>query len=150
MKAGCIATPRPAEDLMAAFADPTIKGIISTIGGDDSIGCCHTWTFLMSFEPTQDLCGVFRHHDQPFGLLQSRVSHVLWPGNHGWFAENGGMFSYMVESVRKTLFSSEPIGVIAPNPDGWTVEMLDWADPANQTRRRQLNPSTGWRFLQGP
>jgi muramoyltetrapeptide carboxypeptidase LdcA involved in peptidoglycan recycling len=26
-----------AEDLMQAFADPTIKGIISTIGGDDSM-----------------------------------------------------------------------------------------------------------------
>src|SRR6266511_675221 len=26
-----------AEDLMQAFADPTIKAIISTIGGDDSI-----------------------------------------------------------------------------------------------------------------
>jgi len=26
-----------AEDLMAAFRDPTIKGIICTIGGDDSI-----------------------------------------------------------------------------------------------------------------
>ena len=26
-----------AEDLMAAFSDPAIKGIISTIGGDDSI-----------------------------------------------------------------------------------------------------------------
>lgn len=26
-----------ADDLMTAFADPTIKGIVSTIGGDDSI-----------------------------------------------------------------------------------------------------------------
>ena len=65
------------------------------------------------------------------------------------FAENCGMFPYMVDSVRKTLFSSKPIGTIAPNTDGWTVEFLDWAEPENQSRRRKLNPSTGWRFLQG-
>jgi muramoyltetrapeptide carboxypeptidase LdcA involved in peptidoglycan recycling len=65
------------------------------------------------------------------------------------FAENGGMFPYMVDSVRKTLFSSALIGNIAPNTDGWTVEMLDWADPENQPRKRKLNPSKEWKFIQG-
>lgn len=55
----------------------------------------------------------------------------------------------MVESVRRTLFASDPIGEIKPNTGGWTVEFLDWADPALQERRRRLNPSTGWRWLQG-
>jgi muramoyltetrapeptide carboxypeptidase LdcA involved in peptidoglycan recycling len=27
--------------------------------------------------------------------------------------------------------------------------MLDWADPQNQTRKRQLQPNKGWRYLQG-
>lgn len=65
------------------------------------------------------------------------------------FAENGGMFPYMVDSVRRTLFSAEPIGLLHPNTDAWTVEFLDWADPSNQNRKRQLNPTTGWRWLQG-
>jgi muramoyltetrapeptide carboxypeptidase LdcA involved in peptidoglycan recycling len=55
----------------------------------------------------------------------------------------------MVESIRRTLFTNEPIGEIKPNMDGWTVEILDWADPANQERKRALNPSPGWKFLQG-
>ena len=59
------------------------------------------------------------------------------------------MFLYMIESIRRTLFTSEPIGEIEPNRDSWTVEILDWADPANQERKRALNPSTGWKFLQG-
>jgi muramoyltetrapeptide carboxypeptidase LdcA involved in peptidoglycan recycling len=29
------------------------------------------------------------------------------------------------------------------------VERLDWGDPANQSRLRTLQPSTGWRWLQG-
>jgi muramoyltetrapeptide carboxypeptidase LdcA involved in peptidoglycan recycling len=33
--------------------------------------------------------------------------------------------------------------------DGWSAERLEWDDPANQSRRRALTPSTGWRWLQG-
>jgi muramoyltetrapeptide carboxypeptidase LdcA involved in peptidoglycan recycling len=65
------------------------------------------------------------------------------------FAENCGMFPYMVESLRTTLFSSEVIGQVRPSVDGWTVERLEWADPSNQQIKRKLNPSTGWKFLQG-
>jgi len=138
-----------AEDLMLAFSDPTIKGIISPIGGDDSIRLL----------PYLDL-DVIRSNPKIFmGYSDTTITHLACfkaglatfygPAIMAGFAENGGMFSYMVESVRKTLFSTEPAGNIAPNIGGWTVEMLDWADPANQTRRRKLNPATGWRFLQG-
>ena len=65
------------------------------------------------------------------------------------FAENAGMFPYTASSVRRTLFSSDPIGVVEPNPGGWTAEELDWAVPENQGKRRRLNPREPWRFLQG-
>jgi muramoyltetrapeptide carboxypeptidase LdcA involved in peptidoglycan recycling len=64
------------------------------------------------------------------------------------FAENGGMFPYMVDSVHRTLFSAEPIGVIEPNRTEWTVEHLPWENPENQSIRRKLNPCDGWRFHQ--
>jgi muramoyltetrapeptide carboxypeptidase LdcA involved in peptidoglycan recycling len=138
-----------AEDLMAAFSDPTLKGIISTIGGDDSIRLL----------PHLDL-DVIRANPKIFmGYSDTTITHLACfkaglvtfygPAIMAGFAENGGLFPYMVESVHKTLFSTEPVGKVAPNPGGWTVELLDWADPANQTRQRKLNPSTGWRFLQG-
>jgi muramoyltetrapeptide carboxypeptidase LdcA involved in peptidoglycan recycling len=138
-----------AEDLMAAFSDPSIKGIISTIGGDDSIR-------LLPYLNLE----VIRSNPKVFmGYSDTTITHMACfraglvtfygPSIMAGFAENGGMFPYMVESVRKTLFSSEPIGNIAPNLDGWTVENLDWANPENQTRRRKLNKSTGWHFLQG-
>ena len=47
------------------------------------------------------------------------------------------------------MFEAEPAGLVDQNTEGWTVEHLDWKDPANQTKRRQLTPCTGWRFLQG-
>jgi muramoyltetrapeptide carboxypeptidase LdcA involved in peptidoglycan recycling len=138
-----------ADDLMAAFADTSIKGIISTIGGDDSIRLL----------PYLDLDLMRANPKVVMGYSDTTITHLACykaglvsfygPAIMAGFGENGGLFTYMVESVRKTVFSSEPVGEIAPNGDGWTVELLDWADPANQTRRRKLEPATGWRFLQG-
>jgi muramoyltetrapeptide carboxypeptidase LdcA involved in peptidoglycan recycling len=65
------------------------------------------------------------------------------------FAENCGIFPYVVESVRKTLFSSDAIGEVKPSTEGWTVERRDWVVPANQQIKRKLNPSSGWKYLQG-
>lgn len=138
-----------ADDLMEAFSDPSIRGIISTIGGDDSI------RLLPHLDPK-----VISSHPKVFlGYSDTTVSHFVCfrtgmtsfygPAFMAGFAENGGIFPYMGDSVRKTLFSATPIGVVEPNQDGWTVERLDWAIPENQQRRRRLTPATGWRFLQG-
>ncbi|GAB4431087.1 MAG: LD-carboxypeptidase [Chloroflexi bacterium OHK40] len=138
-----------AEDLLEAFADPSIRGIIATIGGDDSI---RTLPYL-------DL-GLIRRNPKVFmGYSDTTVAHFACyaaglasfygPAIMAGFGENGGLHPYMEQSVRRTLFSGEPVGRLEPNPDGWTVEHLDWAEPANQSRRRALTPSSGWRWLQG-
>jgi muramoyltetrapeptide carboxypeptidase LdcA involved in peptidoglycan recycling len=138
-----------ADDLMGAFADPSIQGIVSTIGGDDSIR-------LLRY---LDI-GVIRANPKVFiGYSDTTVTHMACltaglvsfygPSIMAGFGENCGMFPYMVNAVRRTLFSSAPIGEVAPNTDGWTAEFLEWADPENQSRRRTLDPSTGWRFVQG-
>jgi muramoyltetrapeptide carboxypeptidase LdcA involved in peptidoglycan recycling len=138
-----------ANDLMEAFSDPSIKAIISTIGGDDSIRIL----------PYLDL-DIIRSNPKIFiGYSDSTVTHFTCfkvglvsyygPSVMAGFGENGGMFPYMIESVRHTLFSSSPIGVIEPNRDGWTVEMLNWAVLEHQSQKRRLNPSESWRFLQG-
>ena len=137
-----------ADDLMAAFGDKTIDGIISTIGGEDSI---RTLPYL-------DL-DLIRNNPKVFmGFSDTTISHAACfkarivsfygPSFMAGFAENGGMFPYMVDAVRHTLFSPEPIGVIEPNRAGWTVEYLPWENPENQSIRRKLSPCTGWRFHQ--
>ena len=137
-----------ADDLMAAFVDKTIDGIISTIGGEDSI---RTLPYL-------DL-DLIRNNPKVFmGFSDTTISHAACfkagivsfygPSFMAGFAENGGMFPYMVDAVRRTLFSPEPIGVVKPNRAGWTVEHLPWENPENQSIRRKLNPCTDWKFHQ--
>jgi muramoyltetrapeptide carboxypeptidase LdcA involved in peptidoglycan recycling len=138
-----------ADDLMQAFADTSIKAILATIGGEDSIR-------LLPFMDLKVIC------DNPkifMGYSDTTINHLVCykaglvsfygPSIMAEFAENGGMFPYMVQSLRKTIFSSAVIGEVKSCTDGWTVERLDWGDPANQSIKRKLNPSTGWKFLQG-
>jgi muramoyltetrapeptide carboxypeptidase LdcA involved in peptidoglycan recycling len=138
-----------ADDLMEAFADPSIKAIISTIGGDDS----------MRLLPYLDLEVMRANPKIVMGYSDTTVTHLACfaaglvsfygPAIMAGFGENGGLFPYMVNSVRRTLFSSDPVGIIEPNSEGWTVEFLDWAEPENQLHRRKLNPAQGWTYLQG-
>jgi muramoyltetrapeptide carboxypeptidase LdcA involved in peptidoglycan recycling len=138
-----------AEDLMAAFADPSIKAVFSTIGGDDSVRIL----------PYLDL-SVIRNNPKIFmGYSDTTVTHLACykagltsfygPSFMSGFAENCGMFPYMVRSMRRALFSNAIIGEVEPNSDGWTVEHLDWKRPENQLRRRALNASQPWKLLQG-
>jgi muramoyltetrapeptide carboxypeptidase LdcA involved in peptidoglycan recycling/GNAT superfamily N-acetyltransferase len=137
-----------AEDLMEAFADPTIKGIFSTIGGDDSIRIL----------PFLEL-DLIRSNPKIFlGFSDTTITHfACWKAGLGsfygssimcGFAENGGMFPYFVDSVRSILFSAAVPGVIRPNDRGWTTEHLEWKDHSNQFRTRKLQPSAEWKFHQ--
>jgi muramoyltetrapeptide carboxypeptidase LdcA involved in peptidoglycan recycling len=138
-----------ADDLMAAFLDPSIKAIFSTIGGAESVRIL----------PFLDL-DIIRKNPKIFmGFSDTTITHMACykaglmsfygPSFMAGFAENGGMFPYLVESIKRTLFSSDSIGEIQPSRDGWTVEHLEWTDPSNQQRKRKLNPSQPWKLLQG-
>jgi len=138
-----------AGDLMQAFADPSIRAIISTIGGDDSIRILPFLDLDVIRANPKIVMGYSDTTVTLLACLKAGLVSFYGPAIMSGFAENTGMFPYMVQSVRRTLFSSEPIGLVEPNRDGWTVEHLDWADPENQARKRELNPSAGWSFLQG-
>lgn len=144
------ANPRArADDLMGAFEDASVKAIFSTIGGDDSIRIL----------PHLDLRVISSNPKIFMGMSDTTVSHAACfkaglssfygPGIMQAFAENGGMFPYVAESIRRSLFSTEPIGRVLPDSTGWTVEFLDWADLANQDRKRQLNTPENWLWIQG-
>lgn len=138
-----------ADDLMQAFADPSIDGIISTIGGDDSIRLI----------PFIDLDLITKNPKVFLGYSDTTVSHFICqkaglgsfygPSVMAGFAENGGLLPYLQNAVERVLFSGELIGEISANRDGWTAELLDWADPTLQSQKRKLHSASGWRFLQG-
>ena len=138
-----------AEDLMQAFADPTIKAIFSTIGGEDSIRLLPYLDLNVIRENPKIFMGYSDSTITHFACHKAGIGSFYGPSIMAGFAENGGLFPYMAESVRKTLFSSDPVGLLQPNTQGWTDERLDWGIPENQARKRKLQPCSGWKFLQG-
>lgn len=138
-----------ADDLMWAFSDPSIKGIVATIGGDESVRILPYLDTKIIAQNPKIFMGYSDTTVTHFACLKAGLTSFYGPSIMAGFAENTGIFPYMERSVRRTLFDSTPPGIIAPNADGWTVEHLDWSNPENQKTKRKLRPPTGPRLLQG-
>jgi len=138
-----------AEDLMEALADSTIKGIISTIGGDDSIRTLPYMDLATIRENPKVFLGFSDTTITHFCFYKAGVTSFYGTSLMTGFAENGGMHQYQMEDIQKTLFDNQPIGQIQPNTVGWTSEMLDWNDATNQSIKRTLQAASPWTFLQG-
>ena len=138
-----------AADLHAAFLDPTIDVVVSTIGGDDSIRLLpHLDLELLAAHPTTFL-GYSDSTITHLALRRAGLASVYGPAVMAGFGENAGLHDYLVDGVRRTLVAPEVPLVWPENHDGWTVEHLDWADEELQHRPRALRPSTGWRWHGG-
>lgn len=136
-----------AEDLMAAFDDPSIKGIIACVGGNDSIRMLpHIDVDLMGRNPK-----VFTGYSDTtvthFLCMKAGISSMYGPALLTDFAENIAMTPYTVEAVRRALFSADPIGPVAPSPT-WTSQRLEWVE-GNKNTARIFQPNTPYEMVQG-
>jgi muramoyltetrapeptide carboxypeptidase LdcA involved in peptidoglycan recycling len=144
------ANPRArADDLHLAFSDPEIAGIVSTIGGDDSIRLLP----LLDLETIRQHPKVFLGFSDTtvtlMACLRAGLVSFYGPSIMAGFGENSGILPYMAEGVRRSIFEPEGELLWPENADGWTNEFLDWANPEDQDRPRPRVPSAGWRWLGG-
>jgi muramoyltetrapeptide carboxypeptidase LdcA involved in peptidoglycan recycling len=141
------ASPRDrAADLMAAFADPDIRAVLATIGGDDQV------TVLPHLDPA-----VFRADPKPFFGYSDNTNLLNWLWYHGLAACHGG--STMVHlgrggslhpvsagSLRAALMTGVDLP-LHPVPM-FSEDELDWGDPAALADEPRSQPSTGWSWHQ--
>jgi muramoyltetrapeptide carboxypeptidase LdcA involved in peptidoglycan recycling len=150
---GATAAARAA-DLMAAYADPSIRAVFATIGGDDQI------TVLPHLDPAP-----FRADPKPFLGYSDNTNLLNWLWTHGvagyhggstmvHLARGGGIDPEHAESLRAALFTT---GDLEIRPvERFTDEELGWDDPASLTRSSPTVPSPGWvwhqpdRVVSGP
>src|SRR3984885_248472 len=138
-----------AGDLMEVLKDPSIHGIISTIGGDDSIRMLPFLDYGVIRQNPKVFIGYSDSTVTHFAFLKAGVTSFYGPSLMAGFDENGGLPPYMAESVRQMLFLAAPSTLISPNTDGWTIESWRWDDEKRNEKKRQLQPSSGWKWLQG-
>lgn len=134
-----------AEDLMAAFADPSIKAVFNVIGGSDSVRMLP----YIDFDVIRNNPKIFTGYSDgtttdyicmKAGIASFYGAHVL-----NDFAEPGKMHDYTAGIIRRMLFSNEVVGEIAPAPE-YSQGDVSWTDPS---ARRSHTPDWGYECLQG-
>jgi muramoyltetrapeptide carboxypeptidase LdcA involved in peptidoglycan recycling len=138
-----------AADLMEVLKDPAIQGIVSTIGGDDSIRMLPFLDYSVIRQNPKVFIGYSDSTVTHFAFLKAGVTSFYGPSLMAGFDENGGLPPYTTEYLRQVLFTPTPSVLISPNSDGWTIASWDWADEKRNQKRRPLQPCSGWRWLQG-
>jgi muramoyltetrapeptide carboxypeptidase LdcA involved in peptidoglycan recycling len=130
-----------AADLMAAYADPTIRAVLSTIGGDDQI------TVLPHLDPEP-----FRADPKPFFGYSDNTNLLNWLWYQGVAAYHGGstmahlargagLQPIHVDSLRAALFTG---GDLEIHPiELFSEQEISWEDPAAQTSSPPSVPSPG-------
>ncbi|MFF5859715.1 S66 peptidase family protein [Streptomyces sp. NPDC012751] len=141
------ATPEErAADLHAAFADPTIKAVMATIGGDDQI------TVLPHLDRE-----LIRANPKPFFGSSDNTNLLLLLHNLGIVGYHGAclmtqlgrpyaLHPLTAESLRAALFDSGPYE-LRPAERYGDVDR-DWADPATFDAEPASQPAGGWLWHQ--
>ncbi|WP_250029042.1 S66 family peptidase [Paractinoplanes maris] len=135
-----------AADLMAAYADPSIRAVFATIGGDDQI------TVLPHLDPAP-----FVADPKPFFGYSDNTNLLNWLWMHGvagyhggstmvHLARGGGIDPQHLSSLRAALFQTGdfPVAEVREFSD----EEVSWEDPASLTTSGPTVPSPGWHWHQ--
>ncbi|MFH0520493.1 S66 peptidase family protein [Streptomyces sp. M41] len=134
-----------ADDIHAAFADPSVKAVIASIGGDDQI----TVLPLLDRE-------LIRANPKPFFGMSDNTNLLVFLRNAGIVGYHGAtvmcelgrpgaMNPQTAESLRAALFTS---GEYELKPaERWNDISSDWADPATFDAEPEMRPADGWTWV---
>jgi muramoyltetrapeptide carboxypeptidase LdcA involved in peptidoglycan recycling len=143
-----------AADVHAAFADPQVKAVIASIGGDDQI------TVLPHLD-----AGLIRANPKPFFGYSDNTNLLAYlrsvgvAGFHGGsvmaeLGRPGEMHPMTASSLRAALFTSGEYDL--PEADSFRDVDRDWADPATFDEPPSVQACAGWtwhnsdRVVEGP
>ena len=136
-----------ADDLNAAFADPEIRAVLATIGGEDQI------TVIPHLDP-----GAVRDDPKPFLGYSDNTNLLNWLWNNGVAGFHGGSTQVHLgpgpgvdevhaRSLRAAVLTGERLEITEP---GESEDIgRDWKDPAALTEYGDREPTEPWTWA-GP
>lgn len=131
-----------ANDINTAFADPTIRAVMATLGGNDQIR-------ILPYLDRQ----VIQNNPKIFTGLSDNTNIHLFLWNLGiisyyggnlmqQFAMQGSMHNYSKMAVEKALFEKSIGRVLASTH--WTDVDLDWSNESLLVQERPMEENPGW------
>jgi muramoyltetrapeptide carboxypeptidase LdcA involved in peptidoglycan recycling len=137
-----------ADDLNAAFADRSIRAIVTSIGGDDSV---RVLPFVDRALIAADPKIVLGYSDSTTILAAVRRAGVVsfhGPSVMAGISQLAALPDSYAEHVRAMLFEPRPTHAYVPY--GAYVEGYpDWSDPARVGEANPLQTDDGWHHIQG-
>ena len=135
-----------ARDLMAAFADPTIRAVLATIGGHDSIT-------VLPFLDAE----VVAANPKPFLGYSDNTSLLNWlwrlgiVGYHGGstmvhLGRGGGLHPMSMAGLRAALFTRGDVALTSAGE--FSEDEIDWEMPAALEVAPLAQPGLGWQWHQ--
>ena len=138
-----------AKDLMDAFKDKSIKGIISNIGGDDTIRLLPYIDYDVIKNNPKVFLGYSDTTVNHFMMYKAGLQSFYGPCVLCDFAENVEMHEYTKKYVQEVLFKGNKNIEITSSPY-WTSELLGWHIAENDNTKRKLEKEErGYEVLQG-
>lgn len=137
-----------AADLHDAFANPAIKGVWASIGGDDCLRLLPHLDLSVIARNPKVFIGFSDTTALHFACMKAGVAPFYGPAVMAGLAENAGPHD-LTRAGLQLLFDPLPMGPMPQNTEGVATEFLDWADPALQARPRKMDPATPPLVLQG-
>jgi muramoyltetrapeptide carboxypeptidase LdcA involved in peptidoglycan recycling len=136
-----------AEDLHWALQNADIDGMVSVIGGDDSVRLLPFLDLELIRARPKVLLGFSDSTVALTQFLRAGVMAYHGPSLLTDLAENGGIDPFVAGGVRRAVVDDQPFDLL-PAPE-WTQGGADWADESLQKVRRAFQPGDGWLWLQG-
>lgn len=131
-----------ARDLIAAFEDPSIRGVIASIGGDDQV------TYVQNL-PTKPFVN---NPKRFYGFSDNtNFANFLWLNGISSFyggsimiqlAMQTRMDDFTVNYLKKAFFESGEVTL--GFSETFTDQDLDWSDLSNLSKIREHESNTGW------
>jgi muramoyltetrapeptide carboxypeptidase LdcA involved in peptidoglycan recycling len=137
-----------AADVNAAFADPSIRAIVATIGGDDAVRILPFLDVDLALRQPKVLMG---YSDTTALLAWLNVRGLVTfngPTVMAGLAQAHALPPSFLDHVRRVLFEGPETCPYEPYP-WWSEGYPDWADRATAGEVLAATPNEPWRFLQG-
>ena len=139
---------RRAEDLNAAFADPEVAGIIVSIGGSESVRILPFLNVDDILAHPKILMGYSDTTTLTTTLNQAGMVTFNGPSVMAGFAQMRHLPAAFPAHVRAILMEPHPACDYIPY-ETWSDRYVSWTTPGYDGDVEPLQPSDGWRWLQG-
>ena len=138
-----------ADDLNAAFADPDVKALFITIGGDDSVRILE----YLDWDTIQANPKIIMGYSDATTLLttlnQQGMVTFHGPAVMAGLSQLGALPTSVTDHIRTLLMTGFDNYTYQPY-EGYTPRYRDWSDPANVGQIEPMQPDNiGWQWVQG-